>query len=118
MPAQVKTAISAGVHALVALLVGVAFAHGINIGPHWSSLITGVLVSVAVGAYMAVTHWLATRQGEVGWPVYARGLAKLLTLGAGALVPAPAPVPERVQQLRDAAAARQAAASPPPAATS
>jgi len=110
VPAQVRTAISAGVHALVALLVGVALAHGINIGPHWSSLLTSALFAVAVGGYMAATHWLATRKGDIGWPVYARGLARLLTLGAGALVPVPEQVPARVQQLRDEAAARQAAA--------
>lgn len=110
MPDQAKTLLSAGVHTLVALLVSVAVAHGINIGPHWSSLLTSALFAVAVGGYMAVTHWLATRKGDVGWPVYARGLANLLTFGAGALVPVPEQVPARVQALRDAAAARAAAA--------
>jgi len=107
MPAHLRTALSAGVHALVVWLVSVAVAHGIDIPAHWSAWLQTAILAALVAGYTWLTHWLSTRKGDGGWPRAARGVAKLLTLGLGALGPAPRPTPPVVAEMR----ARHAAAA-------
>jgi hypothetical protein len=93
MPARLKTALSAGVHALVALLVSVLVAHGIDMPAGWSSVIETILLGAAVGLYAALTHWLSTRPKTTWWGSAAVWISRVLTLGTGALIPAPTPDP-------------------------
>lgn len=110
MPARVRTALSMGVHTLVGLIVSVLVAHGITIPAGWSTYGESALLGLVVALYAALTHWLASRVGQSGEARVARMAAKVLTLGTGALIPAPPPVPASVALLRDQSAKRAAAA--------
>lgn len=113
MPDRLKTALSALVHTFIALIVSVLVARGIDIPSTWSAVAETAILAVAVGAYAALTHWLASRTGSSFWAQAARLIAKVLTLGTGALIPADPTVPIKPAP---AHAAPEAPAATPPAA--
>jgi hypothetical protein len=105
MPDSIRSALSAGVHALVALIVSVLVARGIDIPAAWSALAETAILGLAVAVYVALTHWLATRPDTTTLGRACRWLARILTLGTGALVTVKPKVPPAVQAVRDAKAA-------------
>jgi len=99
MPDQVKAVLSVGVHTLVGVLVAVLAVRGVDIPAGWTAPIEAALLAVAVAAYAGVVH-MCELHASTRW------IARVLTLGLGALMPAPAPVPQVVAELRARAAER------------
>lgn len=100
MPDQIRAALSVGVHALVGVLVAVLVARGVDIPAGWTAPIESALLAVAVAGYAGLVHLCGLR-ADTRW------IGKLLTFGLGPVVPAPAPVPQIVADLRARAAERQ-----------
>jgi len=90
MPAQLRSALSAAVHVIVVMVAVMLANVGIKIPDSWTGALQDVLVGLAVAVYAFLAHWLSTRTGTSRWAVIARAVAKLMTLGLGALVPAEA----------------------------
>lgn len=94
MPPRLRAALAAGVHALVVLVVAVAATRGLHIPDSIAGYLDTAAVAAGVSAWSLGLHWLATRKGNSWTARTARYAAKILTLGAGTLVPAkPVPAP-------------------------
>jgi len=82
MPAPLLAAVRTGVQAVVALLVGYAVSHGLDIPTSTQDWLVKVIVAgIGIGVWTAAVHWLETRKGSGMWPSAARRVAKLLMFG-------------------------------------
>ena len=67
-----------------AIAAGLVSRYGLDLDPDLRNAAEAALFGLGVGAYGFAQHWLETRRGD-GWAArLARGLARLLVLGAPA----------------------------------
>lgn len=104
MPDSLKTAASALVHVFVALVLSVLLAHGIDIPAGWALLVQTAILGLIVAAYIWGMHWLSTRSDATVWGRIALVLAKVLTVGLGALTTANRTVPSGAKSIRGSTA--------------
>ena len=76
-----RTAAQAGFALLLVWLVK----RGITIPDDWSGPVELALIGAGAGVWAAGTHWLQTRTGNAWYAKLARGVGRVLVLGAGAL---------------------------------
>lgn len=71
--------------ALFALLVAWAANRGLHVDRQWTAPLELAAIGAGAGVWAYGTHWLQSRTGKAWWARAARGLGRVLVLGAGSV---------------------------------
>jgi hypothetical protein len=69
----------------IPLLLTVLLHRGIHVPDQLSGWLETALIGAGTGVWAAMTHWLQSRTGPHWWDTLARGVGRVLVLGAKAL---------------------------------